>query len=57
MLLYMRGGLHEQGAYHASTAGNTTFSDGARLPGRAGGTDESRDRDTECSKHYPFVAV
>jgi len=47
MLLYMRGGLQEQGPYHATVAGNTTFSYGARPPGRAGGTDESRARDND----------
>jgi len=48
MLLYMRDGLQEQGTYHAAAAGNTTFSFGAAPPGRAGGTDVSRERD---SKH------
>jgi hypothetical protein len=45
MLVYMRGSLQEQGAYHAAAGGNTTFSFGAAPPGRAGGTDESQERD------------
>jgi len=42
MLVYMRDGLQEQGAYRAAGGENNDVFVLARPPGRAGGTDESR---------------